>query len=186
MKPLAAAFAVLLAVAHAGGGDEQYARPLSLFRDADPPVVGYTLFGLLAAVGAWYAVTLARCRLPAHTATTGAAVVLLAAVAATPSFGADHFVYSMLLLGLLFLYFAVLLFSAKSFWLFAHLAVPTALVMATKVHSYGAWQKGIIVYFVAAVAVHHHLLTRQGRRAGPRRRRERVTVRIDAMRGRRV
>src|SRR5262249_50009816 len=63
------------------------------------------------------------------------------------------------LLFLLYGYYAALLYSAGSVWLFPHLAVPMALLIATRCHSFGAWQKSLVLYFLFAANVHYHLLS---------------------------
>jgi len=88
----------------------------------------------------------------------GLAVLLLVLVAATPSFGVGHGLCALLLLLLLFSYYALLLYRAQSVWLVPHLSTPAVLALATRLHSYGLWQKSIIAYFVFAAVVHHHLL----------------------------
>ena len=58
----------------------------------------------------------------------------------------------MWLLVVIFVYYFARLYAAESPWVFAHVAVPVALTAVTVTTlSYGIWQNGLIVYFVAAV-----------------------------------
>jgi hypothetical protein len=178
MKLASLAFVLLLLIAHAAGdGAELLGRPLSVFRDGAQGGLGYALFAVLLLIGLLYTAALVRARREVETLAAGLAALLLLVVAATPSLGAFHLACSLLLLMLLFAYFALLLHLAESLWLPAHLAVPFALACATGLHSYGLWQKAVITYFVALTAIHHHLLPRprarlawarrDGRAAGP-------------------
>jgi hypothetical protein len=54
-------------------------------------------------------------------------------------------------MGLVYLYYALRLGLAGSPWLYAHLAFPVLLAVATSFSSYGIWQKGFVVYFLLAV-----------------------------------
>ena len=161
MKIPSAIFLLLLVYAHIVGDPQRLAdRPLSLFRDHDRAWLGYSLFVALLLVGVFYAVSLARCRRWGQVTVASLAVLLLLAVAATPSWGELHLTCSLLLLVLLFAHYGLLLYFAESFWLVAHLAVPVGLAVATRFHSYGIWQKGFVVYFVIAAVIHHHLQLR--------------------------
>jgi hypothetical protein len=90
---------------------------------------------------------------------SGFAAALLVVVAATPSLNGDHELCSFFLLALLYGYYAALLYSSRSIWLVAHLPVPVALLLLTRAHSFGLWQKGLILYFLLASTIQHHFLT---------------------------
>jgi hypothetical protein len=168
MKLASFAFFLLLTYAHqAGDFDRTLAQPLSLFRDGGQAWVGYALFAVLLVIGWLYATALARSHREAEAAVAGLTVLLLVAVAVTPSWSSFHLFCSLLLLLLLFGYYARLLSRAARPLLFAHLAVPTALALATGFHSYGLWQKSLIAYFVAVAVTHHHLVGRLPRQGGP-------------------
>jgi hypothetical protein len=161
MKLASVVFLLLLLHAHGEGDrDDQLARPLSLFRDGSHGWLGYALFAVLLVIGWLYARALARSRKEVEAGLAGCAFVLLLAVAVTASWGALHLVCSLVLLALLYGYCAVVLHHARSPWLVGHLGVPVVLAVAIGFHSYGAWQKGFIVYSVLAVTIHHHLLRR--------------------------
>src|SRR5947209_7842270 len=113
MKFASAAFVLLLMAAHAAGGFGRLAgQPLSNLRDDDHAWLGYALFAALFAVGAAYTRTLARYRRVGEAVVAALAVFLLLAVAATPSRGTWHLLWSGLLLLLLFGYYAALLYRA--------------------------------------------------------------------------
>ena len=58
-------------------------------------------------------------------------------------------------MALMFVTYAVLLYRGDSlFWMAMHLLAPSLLMMASQLESYGIWQKGMILYFVAATIVH--------------------------------
>jgi hypothetical protein len=159
MKLAGAAFFFLLVLVHGTGDlDQQLARPLSTFRDDGAGWLGYPLFGALLLVGVFYTRALVRSRREAEAAIAAFAVLLLLAVAATPTLAAFHELCALLLLLLLFAYDALLLYRAESVLLGLHLAAPLALALATHLRSYGMWQKCLIAYFVLIALVHHHLL----------------------------
>ena len=179
MKLTFSAFLLLLIYAHgSAAADKALGHPLSMFRDGPDAWLGHGLFAVLLLCGVLYTVALVRCRREGEAVVSGFAVLLLLVVAATPSAGTLHGLCSFLLLLLLFAHYTWLLRRAGGPWVLAHLVVPVALVLATRFHSYGLWQKGLILYFLAAVVLHHHFLMRQaadaartGRRAAPLRRR---------------
>jgi hypothetical protein len=159
MKLATLAFLLLLLGAHlADDSDELVGQPLSMFRDGPQAGWGYALFAVLVLIGVLHTVALVRARREVETLAAGVAAVLLLVVAVTPSWGPFHIFCSLVLLLLLYCYFGLLLHLAGSLWVCAHLPVPFALVCATGVHSYGLWQKALIVYFVVLTAIRHHLL----------------------------
>jgi hypothetical protein len=161
MKTAASAFVLLLLAAHAAGDfPTLLGQPLSLFRDGEWGGLSYALFALLLLLGVLYTAALARAEHGGEAIVSAAAVFLLLVVTATPSWGGFHLFCSLLLLALLFGYYAALLHRTGSPWLLAHLAAPVALAGATGFHSYGLWQKALIVYFVAAAVARRHFLVR--------------------------
>ncbi len=172
MKLVSSLFLLLLVQAHSlpGHGDP-LARPLSMFRDGPHAWLGYLMFSALVLAGLLYTVSLFRCRREGEAVVSALALLFLIAVAATPSVDTFHLLCSVLLLLLLFSHYALLLYRAGGPWWLAHLTVPLALLLATQFHSYGAWQKALVLYFLAAAVLHHHLLGREAvgaRRDSPR------------------
>jgi hypothetical protein len=161
MKLVSLAFLMVLVVAHlAGDPAEGLGLPLSLFRDGAYRPFGCLLFALLLIV-AWQMLrALHRAGLGGHACLLGVAAFVLLVVAVTPSTDALHLLCSFVVLALLFGYYAAVVGGAGRAWLWAHLAVPVLLLLLTGCHSYGLWQKSLIVYFLLAVNVQHHLLTR--------------------------
>jgi hypothetical protein len=115
----------------------------------------------------------------------GVVAFFLLLVALTPSDGEFHILCSFLVLALLFAYYAAALSEAGVVFLWAHLTVPLLLMLVTSCHSYGLWQKGLVVYFLLAANVQHALLaravapaqaSRQGRRGSGGLRRHAVLV----------
>jgi hypothetical protein len=176
MKLVALLFLCVLGAAHlAGDPAELLARPLSMFRDGPLRPFGYALFALLlTATGLMIAA--AWLRHPEHAAFFALAASLLVLVAVTPSQDTFHLLLSLLLLTALFGYFAVVLYRrAGGGWFVLHLSLPLLLVALTRCHSYGLWQKSLILYFLLAANVQHHLLActpprRRGAALGPRHR----------------
>jgi hypothetical protein len=148
MLPVSVLFLVLLAAVHLAAPDA-VEQPLSLFRDRPWPAAGYALFALLILVGVLHVRAAVRSGNTVVVPCVG--VGLLAVVALTPSFDLDHAWAAFALMGLMFLYYALRLYLAQSPWLFAHLAFPVLLAVATSFSSYGVWQKGFIAYFLLAV-----------------------------------
>jgi hypothetical protein len=163
MKLTTLAFLVALLVAHSvGDADKRFDQPLSMFRDGPDGVarwLGYLLFGLLLLAGGLLIRTLHRARRFLDVGVFRFAAGLLLLVAVTPSLNGDHELCSFFLLALLYFYYAALLYSAGSVWLVAHLPVPAALLLLTRAHSFGLWQKALILYFLLAITAQHHLLT---------------------------
>jgi hypothetical protein len=142
MKLASCAFLLLLLVIHVEGDfDLLLDSPLSMFRDGDQAGLGYVLFALLLLIGLCYTYALARWRREGEATVAGLAVLLLVLVTATPSLGAGHGWCSLLLLLLLYSYYALLLYRADTLWLWPHLCVPALLALATRLHSYGLWQR---------------------------------------------
>jgi hypothetical protein len=158
-----AAFVVLLLGTHfAGDLGQCLGQPLSLFRDGEQAWLGYLLFAALLLVGLLYTRDLIRAGKEEEAVTAGLAALLLFIVAVTPSWQAFHLLSSLLLLLLLFGHYWRLLRASRSHWLVFHVAAPFALVLLSGCHSYGLWQKCMILYLVALANVRHYLLGRRG------------------------
>ncbi len=188
MRLASLGFFLLLVIAHVAGTPEDVAdRPLSTFRDGPQAWIGYALFTTLLLVGLSHFTTLLRCRRRSEAVVSGLAFLLLLAVTATPSEDGFHLLTSLILLALLFGYYAVLLYRAEKLWLFAHLAVPIVLALVIRWRSYGLWQKSFIAYFVFLAAAHHFVLTLPLLEHRPRRGRvtmRRKVYRLDPMQAR--
>jgi hypothetical protein len=150
MLPATVLFLVLLAAVHLADPDT-LDRPLSMLRDGPWSAAGYALFALLGLIGVLHVRAAVRLGHGAGVAVPAVGVVLLAVVALTPSFDLDHAWAAFALMGLVYLYYALRLGLAGSPWLYAHLAFPVLLAVATSFSSYGIWQKGFVVYFLLAV-----------------------------------
>lgn len=152
MRLVTLAFLALLILAHANADWQiALARPLSLFREEATSPIGWWLFGLLLAAGVILVQLLLRMRWFFDALMLLVATGLLAFVAATPSLDADHLVVSGVLLLALYLYYAVLFHRLESRWLWLHLPMPILLVFLTQRHSYGLWQKSLILYFLLVI-----------------------------------
>ncbi|HVJ79939.1 MAG TPA: hypothetical protein VNC50_02620 [Planctomycetia bacterium] len=158
-------FYLLFLGAH-GLGDfaERLDSPLSFFRHGPHGWLGYLMFAALFAIGWQYTMALLAARREEEAASACLATVLLFFVAWTPSLQLFHVLCSVALLLLLFHHHWRLFRDAGSPWLYAHALVPFALVLASGCQSYGLWQKGMVVYFVALINVHHHRIGRTRRR----------------------
>jgi hypothetical protein len=161
MKAVTFAFGLLLVLAHTAGEPVRLlARPFSMFRDGPQPLLGYTLFALLVVLAGLMIAASARARRELEVWVFCLAGFFLVVVAVTPSLGPLHDLCTILLILVLYCYFALLLYADRSGWFFVHLTAPLALVVATGLHSYGLWQKALIVYLVAVVNVHYHMVSR--------------------------
>lgn len=150
-------FLILLGVAHRDDLDA-VDRPLSLFREKSP-VVGYTLFGLLALIGGLHLRTYYRLGLDRQLFAPVCSLLLLAVVAVTPSPDGLHTLAALVLLGFVFGWYAFRLYRVASPWLFVHLAVPVLALVLTAAQSYGLWQKTVVVYFILAANIDCLLVT---------------------------
>lgn len=152
MRLVTGAFLALFVFAHTGGeGERALARPLSLFREEASSPVGWLLFGLLLAAGGILVRLLLRLGWFLDALMLLTATALLAFVAATPSLDAGHLYASGVLLLALYIYYATLFYRLESRWLWLHLAAPVLLLLATQLHSYGLWQKSLILYYLVAI-----------------------------------
>lgn len=183
VKILGIVFAVLLICAHlADVQGDALQRPLSMFRDYEPVWIGYAMFVLLISIGLETVRTAFRAQSEGHAAMYLIATVLLTVVAATPSYDELHLHCAPLAMIVMFVYYAVLLYYGDSmFWLVMHLLTPSFMMMATRLDSYGIWQKGMILYFLAATIVHQGTLARQIPKRG-KVRRTKIKVRVGRMR----
>ena len=197
MKLASLAFVTCLFFAHLEGDlAKTLSLPLSMLRDGASWWVGYLLFGLLLLIAGLMLDRLRREELEVDTCLLGVVAVFLILVAVTPSQNGFHHIGSFVVLAVLFGYYAAVLRGESAAWMFGHLAVPILLFFVTQFHSYGLWQKSLIVYFLLVINVHHWLLSRgrmtlslmnlmnQGRHRGrgkaPRRR---VVYTLDTSRG---
>jgi hypothetical protein len=173
VKILGISFATLLVCAHvADVQGDAYERPLSLFRDYEPAWMGYAMFGLLVLIGLETVRTAFRAQTEVHAAIYLFSTALLGVVAATPSENEWHQNFAVVVMLAMFIYYAVVLYFRDSlFWLVFHLLTPSFMMFATRLDSYGIWQKGMILYFLAATIVHQGVLAQQI----PKRRRVRRT-----------
>lgn len=58
--------------------------------------------------------------------------------------------------------------SEDSFWAFLHLFIPLFLLLAIQYHSFGGWQKSMIVYFGLVTNVHYQMLPHPIRKKAPK------------------
>jgi hypothetical protein len=164
MRLASAAFVLLLLGVHAAGDlGESLGQPLSVFRDGEQAWLGYLLFATLLLVALLYMRDLIRAGEEMEAVTAGLAALLLFIVAVTPSMQAFHLLSSLLLLLLLFGHYWRLLRDTGSPWLLLHSSAPFLLVLLSGCHSYGLWQKCVILYLVVLANVRHYFL--RGRRA---------------------
>jgi hypothetical protein len=154
MRSTSSAFVVILILAHFVEGPESLAVPLSLFRDGPAALLGYLLFAMLAGTGYLLIRCLRHSNAVDDSHVYAAGLCLLVLVAVTPSQNIGHLGASFMLLGLLYLYHATLLWDARSRWFRIHLFVPILVLGLTGAHSYGLWQKGLILYGLAAMNLH--------------------------------
>jgi hypothetical protein len=138
-------------------------QPLSCFRDSDLGLLGYAVFCSIALVGVLYAFDLRRAGQSAEAAIALTAGIFLLIVASTSSTGLLHVCMAFVMLSMVYAYYGVLLYRARSALLMAHLAVPILLAAATQLQSYGIWQKSLISYFIVAGVIHHHMVIRRWR-----------------------
>lgn len=161
MKTATIAFLLLLVAVHISSDTpEILAQPLSMFRDGDDSAIGYALFGLLALITALMTVASIRARRELDIGVFCAASALLMVVAVTSSIGAFHILSSLVLIGLVYSYFGLLLYNVRSVWRFVHWPAALVLWLGTGCHSYGLWQKCLIVYFILLVNIHYHVVSR--------------------------
>jgi hypothetical protein len=163
VKVFAVGFSVLLVRAHfADVQGDAYERPLSLFRDYEPAWIGYAMFGLLVAIGLETMRTAFRAESEVHAGMYLLSTGLLAFVSATPSDNEWHQNFAVVVMLVLFTYYAVVLYYRDAmFWLLFHLLTPSFMMWATRLDNYGIWQKGMILYFLVATIVHQSVLARQ-------------------------
>jgi hypothetical protein len=161
MKLASLAFVSVLLIAHLSGDPaETLALPLSMFRDGAYAFYGYVLFGLLLVIACLMLSGLHRAGREVDAVLLGVVAVFLLLVAVTPSLNDWHGLCSFVVIGLLYCYYAAVLHREGAVWMWLHLALPVLVLLGIRCHSYGLWQKSMIVYFVLAVNVQHWLLSR--------------------------
>ena len=131
-----------------------------MFRDGEQAWLGYVLFAALLLVSLVYMRDAIRAGEEEEAIIAGLAALLLFIVAVTPSFDGFHILSSFLLLSILFGHYWRVLGNSGSLWLILHVLAPFALVLLTGCHSYGLWQKCLILYLVALANLRHHQLCR--------------------------
>ena len=158
MKGASLALLAVLATLHWQAGAGATAVPLSMFRDGNHAWLGYLAFALLILMGGVVAHAAHRCGEFLTCLVYAVATVMLVAIAATPSVDPFHTLLSLLLPLLFHAFYLRLLHSVVSFWMFVHLFVPLLLLFAIQFHSFGAWQKCLLLYFVFLANLHYGLL----------------------------
>lgn len=156
MKLLTLTFLGLLVWSQNVVGDLLALQPLSMFRDGEFSPLGYALFALLAAIGALPLLAHYNAGRHGCAAVFALGLGLLLLVAATPSLNPLHETASILLLLLLFTFYAGMLIAAQTNWLYGHLVMPILLLPLLAL-GYGPWQKGLIVYLLLVINVDWHL-----------------------------
>jgi hypothetical protein len=163
VKLASAAFVLLLLAAHgAANPGERLPLPLSVFRDCeDGWWWGYLLFTALQLIALLSMLSLFRAGKEEEATSAALAAVLLFLVAVSPSWDPFHLLCSIALLLFLFRHYWWLLGTARSRWLLPHLLAPLFLLLLSGAHSYGLWQKSLILYFVLLANIRQHLLARE-------------------------
>ncbi len=158
-------FSLLVYVHQVRGVDGAIGQPLCSFRDGEFGLLGYALFCAVALVGAVYTFGLRRFGEPQEAANTLGGGLLLLIVVATPSRWPLHDASALVLLGSIYVHYAIVLSQRPGrVLMLVHLGMPLLLAAAIGFHSYGLWQKGMIGYFVAVAVVHHHVAANRARR----------------------
>lgn len=165
MKTVSLAFVGLLIFVHATDDFAvALATPLSMFRDGPQATAGYLLFGLLLAAGIVLLQLLVRLHWWLDVAVLLATFGMLAYVARSPSVGLEHNVVALVLMFQVYVYYAFLFYRCESRWFWVHLFVPATIALATRMHSYGLWQKSLILYFLLAMNLQYHTFSQWRRK----------------------
>jgi hypothetical protein len=129
-------------------------QPMSLSRDGRHAALGYLLFTSLVLVACGQCLMFWIARRYIEFVILLMATGLLIFVAVTPSQDSTHIVASLVLLGFIFLFYAVRLYLADSFWFFVHLMSPIGLAALAAIKpSYGLVQKCVILYAVLLINI---------------------------------
>lgn len=143
-------FLSFLALAHLGGDAAVLAEPLSMLRDGVFSSLGYGAFLCLIGAALCHSWKLLASGWAVEGRFALAAAFILAVVAITPTSHPLHEGLAFLLLGMLYAYFGLLLYRARSPLALGHWLSPLWLLCLIGCHSFGLWQKALIVYFVVA------------------------------------
>lgn len=155
MRLASLAFLLILSGLHlASPSPEILATPLSEFRDGPFRLWGFVLFGLLIFIGGSWIKTMVRVRDPSDLLAVVPGISMLGFAAVTESWDFWHLVCSLVLFGWLLLFFTLKLLEAESLFAFPQLMMPALLVLIVRGHSFGLWQKMLIVYFVIAINIY--------------------------------
>jgi hypothetical protein len=127
-------------------------KPLSMSRDGKLAMLGYVIFGLLACIGVGQCAMYWIARRFIEFAVLLLALGMLIFVAVTPTQDGDHTFASLVLLGFIYLFYAIRLYLSSSIWIFAHLLAPIVIVAIAAVkQNYGIVQKAVILYSVLTI-----------------------------------
>jgi hypothetical protein len=156
LKTMVGIFLGLLVLVHCGSSEELLDLPLSMLRESDRALLAYSLFAVLLLIG----VIMIRAALALGNGTEvgiySAAAVGLAVTALTPTFSPLHGLSTTLVLGVMCARFAMLLVLDEGRRLRMYSVFAAVPLFVASFHSYGLGQKGMITYFVLAMAVRHH------------------------------
>ncbi|MFT3882598.1 MAG: hypothetical protein QM703_23465 [Gemmatales bacterium] len=148
-------FLLTLVIGHAyAGWEEALHVPFSQWRDGPYSVFGYVNFILLLACSLLILVLIIRQRLRSDIITAVSIVLLLFIVMITPSKDAFHRYSSYVLFLLLMGYYTWVLWRWNARNVIVHLAVLLALTLLTAWHSYGLWQKALVLYMLVLMNIH--------------------------------
>jgi hypothetical protein len=175
MRFISIAFVVILVLAHLAEAaattqngfaarPDALTLPLSMLRDGPAWFLGYLLFALLAGAGCLMVISFRQRNAVDDANVYIGGLCFLLFVAVTPSENVWHQGASFILLGLLYLYHAALLWHSRNRWFRIHLFVPLLVLVLTGAHSYGLWQKGLILYALAAMNMHLEYVRRRADR----------------------
>ncbi|MGF1577892.1 MAG: hypothetical protein ACFCD0_00860 [Gemmataceae bacterium] len=153
------AFGLLLIDAHLAEDIHQaLATPLSVFRDGKQSTLGFCLFALMLIIGGFMTWLMIRLSQERETVVFLTAEILLLIVVATQSWDVGHLICSFLLLGLLYGYYAIILLRIQFPLFVGHLCLPVLISYMTQFHSFGLWQKSMILYFLLAINIHYYVI----------------------------
>ncbi|HQR07440.1 MAG TPA: hypothetical protein PLN21_11490 [Gemmatales bacterium] len=147
-------FLITLLTGHGyAGWDEALKVPFSQWRDGPYYIFGYIHFALSLACSLLILVLIFRQGHRGEILTGFCIVLLLIVVIVTPSHDVFHRYSSYVLFLMLMSYYTWVLWRWHPRYVMVHLAILLALALLTTWHSYGFWQKTLVLYVLVLMNI---------------------------------
>lgn len=145
---------MMLAGHTVAGWSFSLAVPISPWREGPYAVFGYAYFGLLFVASLLLQSLLVSGRQTFDIAMSRIIMMLFLVVMVTPSQAFLHRYASLIMFTLLIAYYSSVLYRWHYRWFMLHMCILILLTLATAWHSYGFFQKTLVLYLLVLMNVH--------------------------------